>query len=73
MKKRPEKAGAMLGQSIVEMVHLMYQNRTALWFLYGLLTVIIAAFANRRHLIDDQYFNEVIPKEWITKLKEELK
>lgn len=33
---RPEKAGEKMGESIIEMVHLMYQNKTALKFLNAL-------------------------------------
>ncbi len=33
---RGYKAGRSMGESIIEMVHLMYQNRTAAHFLNGL-------------------------------------
>lgn len=36
MKGRPEKAGKRLAEAIIEMVHLMYQNNTALKFLNAL-------------------------------------
>jgi hypothetical protein len=37
---RAEAAGRKMGNSIKEMVNLMYQNSTALNFLYGLVDVI---------------------------------
>jgi hypothetical protein len=42
MKKisRAEKAGLLLGTSIVEIIHLMYQNNTARNFWKGLMYVL---------------------------------
>ncbi len=42
---RAEKAGKQLGASIVEIIHLMYQNNTARNFWKGLMSVLEA---NRR-------------------------
>lgn len=39
-KSRAERAGEQLGQAIVEMVHLMYQNQTARNFWRGLMRVL---------------------------------
>ena len=43
---RARKAGERLGESIIEMVHLMYQNNTAKNFYIGLLSVL------RRELVE---------------------
>ena len=40
---RAEAAGRALGESIVEMVHLMYQTRTASNFWKGLMSVLNSA------------------------------
>ena len=37
---RAEKAGIQAGEALVEMIHLMYQNNTALSFMDGLLNVL---------------------------------
>ena len=37
---RAEKAGIQLGESIVEIIHLMYQNNTARNFWKGLMSVL---------------------------------
>ena len=68
-KTRPELAGEKMGHSIIEMIHLMYQNRTALWFLWGLLVVLVSAFEKRRIECNKQYHTEIIPKEWLENLK----
>lgn len=73
MNRRAELAGTKMGQSIYEMVHLMYQNRTAIWFLWGLLTVIVAAFEKRHKAYCKKFGKEVIPKDDITRLRWELK
>ena len=39
-KSRAEKAGEKLGESIIEMANLMYQNNTKKNFFKGLLSVI---------------------------------
>ncbi len=44
---RAEKAGRELGKVIVEMIHLMYQRKTALMFLRGV-TVKLYDEAERR-------------------------
>ena len=46
-KGRSYIAGVRLGESLVEMAHLMYQNRTALHFLRGLKSIIEAELENR--------------------------
>jgi len=45
--KRSHKAGEAMGEAVVEMVHLMYQNNTALNFLVGLVTVLMDELARR--------------------------
>jgi len=47
-KTRAEKAGIQAGEALVEMVHLMYQNNTALSFLDGLINVLQKE-QNKRH------------------------
>ena len=44
---RAFKAGAALGQAIIEMVHLMYQNKTATKFYKGLFAVLGGEFERR--------------------------
>lgn len=39
-RRRPYKAGEAMGKAIVEMVHLMYQNKTATKFYRGLSKII---------------------------------
>lgn len=38
MRTRPWRAGAALAAAIIEMVHMMYQNETAMQFLGGLVS-----------------------------------
>lgn len=38
---RPYKAGTQMGESLVEMIHLMYQRNTALKYLKGLLDILV--------------------------------
>ena len=45
---RAYKAGTQLGQTIVEMVHLMYQNQTAKRFFSGLMKVLNLEHKRRR-------------------------
>ena len=45
---RAERAGIDLGVSIIKVVHLMYQNTTALNFLNGLSSVINPEIAARK-------------------------
>lgn len=40
MMSRAEKAGRHMARSIIEMVNLMYQDRTALHFYDGLVTLV---------------------------------
>ena len=45
---RARKAGEALGEAIIEMVHLMYQNNTAALFLCGLYSEIIKEMQRRK-------------------------
>jgi len=44
---RAEKAGRKLARSIIEMVHLMYQDNTAMNFYAGLIRVLDDEFTRR--------------------------
>ena len=44
---RAYKAGEAQGRSIIEMIHLMYQNRTAKKFISGLMSVLIPDYKKR--------------------------
>ena len=44
---RPYKAGLAMGQAIVEMVHLMYQNQTAAKFYQGIFAALGGEFERR--------------------------
>ena len=44
---RAGKAGRKLGESIIEIVNLMYQNNTAMNFLYNLLFTIVKEINKR--------------------------
>lgn len=48
MRTRSYKAGEALGESIVEMVNLMYQNKTADRFLFGLYNIILDEMIKRK-------------------------
>ena len=45
---RAFKAGVALGQAIIEMVHLMYQNQTAYNFYKGLFAALGGEFERRK-------------------------
>lgn len=45
---RAFKAGRMLAKSIIEMIHLMYQSKTALKFMRGLMGVLLVEYDKRK-------------------------
>ena len=47
---RSYNAGQKMANAIIEMVHLMYQNKTALNFYSGLLTMLEAEFTRRKDI-----------------------
>ena len=49
---RPEKAGKQLAETIIEMIHLMYQNNTALSFLWKLVALLEIELKKRQDEFD---------------------
>jgi len=45
---RAYKAGVVQGKSIIENVNLFYQNRTAIKYMVGLMSVLIPEFKRRK-------------------------
>lgn len=46
---RPEKAGNRMAHSIIEMIHLMYQKKTALRFLASLIISLQCEYTRRKN------------------------
>ena len=49
---RPEKAGNRMAHSIIEMIHLMYQKKTALRFLTSLIISLQCEYTRRKNEIE---------------------
>ena len=47
---RPEKAGNRMGHAIIEMIHLMYQKKTALKFLASLIISLQCEYTKRKNI-----------------------
>lgn len=52
--RRPEKAGNRMARAIIEMIHLMYQNRTAIKFLSSLIMTLQGEYIRRTSPLGDK-------------------